>query len=396
MSAEPLRIVVSGLVAQYPLGGVAWDYAQYAAGLARLGHDVYYVEDTGQNPYNPDAGGLSADPSSNVRYLGDVMARFGLEDRWMYRFREGGPWFGLPDRRRGEVLGSADLLINVSGTLARPERYRQIPVLAYVDSDPVFTQVKIAKGDAHLRRLVDAHDVHFSFGERLPGAAPDSGHRWRPTRQPVLLDEWRTAGPPSDTFTTVMNWTSINPLEWNGSSFGQKDVELERVIDLPAHVPESRLELAIADGKTRRTPRELLAHRGWHVVDPTVVCATPDAYRAYVAGSKAELSVAKHGYVAGNAGWFSCRSACYLAAGRPVVVQHTGSVIPAGEGLLTFADRDEAVEAIRSVERDYARHAAAARALAHEWFGSDRVLAALVDEAMSAGAGTVLAGEAVA
>jgi len=202
MSAD-LRIIVSGLIAQYPLGGVAWDYLQYVVGLARLGHDVYYLEDTGQWPYNPRQGSVSNGCQFNVEYLGHLMARYGLADHWAYRFSKS-QWFGMSDARRAEVLHTADLLLNVSGMLARPDEYRCVRRLAYVDSDPVFTQIKLARGQADFRRLVDQHDVQFSFGERLSEAVPDTGHRWRPTRQPVVLSEWQVSRPSREVFTTVM------------------------------------------------------------------------------------------------------------------------------------------------------------------------------------------------
>jgi hypothetical protein len=390
-----LKIVVTGLVGQYPLGGVAWDYLQYVVGLARLGHDVHYLEDTGQWPYNPEEGGISKGCELTIRHLEGLMARFGLGDQWAYRFPWGPRWFGMPDRRRREALAGADLIINVSGTLERPAEYREAAPrarLAYIDSDPVFTQVKLARGQEDFRRLVDLHDVHFSFGERLSDEVPATGHRWRPTRQPILLEEWRAANGNRDlashrgSFTTVMNWTSYKPVSYGQWTLGQKDVELERFLDLPRMVEPTVLEVALAEGKTRRAPRALLAHRGFRIADPAVVCPDLDGYRDYVSGSKGEWSVAKNGYVRPLSGWFSCRSACYLAAGRPVVLEDTGysRVIPTGEGLLAFASPEEAAEAIRAVESDYRRHSGAAREIAEEHFDHRKVLGRLVEEAMTA------------
>ena len=380
-----LRIIVTGLIGQYPLGGVTWDYIQYALGLKLLGHDVYYFEDTGQWPFNPVEGGTAKDCAFNVEYLRSVMDRFGLEDRWAYHFPWESQWFGLSDEKRQEVMNSADMLINVSGTLAHPEYYRRIPRLVYIDSDPVFTQVKLAKGQDDFRRMVEAHDAHFSFGEHFSDAVPASGFQWLPTRQPIVLSEWRPARMTGKSFTTVMNWTSYKPLEFEGRTYAQKDVEFERFIDLPRMVPETRLEIAVNTGKTRRTPRGLLAHRGWHVVHPDDVCPDIDSYRDYIRSSKAEWSVAKNGYVVGQSGWFSCRSACYLAAGRPVVVQDTGfsKVLPTGEGIIGFSDVNGAVEGIRDVESHYQRHSSAARAIAEEYFDSDAVLGGLIENAMA-------------
>jgi hypothetical protein len=382
-----LRIIVTGLIGQYPLGGVAWDYVQYVVGLARLGHDVYYLEDTGQWPYNPDEGGVSGDPGFTVPYLEGVMSRFGFEERWAYRFPWGPRWFGMPERRRDEVIASADLLINVSGTLPRAAEYRDAASrarFAYLDSDPVFTQVKLVRGQHDFRRLVDAHDVHFSFGEVLGDAIPDTGHHWRPTRQPVLLDEWHPAPTRRDAFTTVMNWTSYKPVTWDGLRLKQKDVEFERFLDLPGKVKPTVLEIALAKGKTRRPPRDRLSGAGWRIVDPSLVCPDPESYRDYVAGSTAEWSVAKNGYVNPPSGWFSCRSACYLASARPVVLQDTGfsSVLPVGIGLLAFSSLQEATDAIREVESNWECHSRAARAIAEQHFDSNTILTRLVEEAM--------------
>jgi hypothetical protein len=379
-----LRVIVTGLIAQYPLGGVTWDYFQYVLGLARLGHDVYYVEDTGQWPYNPHEGGVSKGCEFNVEYLGGIMARYGLAERWAYRFPWQSQWFGLSEARRQEVVHSADLLINISGTLERPEEYRQVRRMAYIDSDPVFTQVKLARGQMDFRKWIDLHDVQFSFGEHLSSAVPDTGHQWRPTRQPIVLSEWHPTTPSREVFTTVMNWTSYKPVVYGNQSYGQKDVEFMRFCDLPQCIAPIALEIAVNTGKTRRTPRALLAHRGWRVVDPAEVCPDFDSYRTYVETSKAEWSVAKHGYVVGQPGWFSCRSACYLAAGRPVVVQETGfgHVLPVGEGLLSFSTLDEAVAAIKDVDAHYARHSKAARAIAEAYFNAEQVLTQLIEDAM--------------
>lgn len=411
-SPSALRIIVTGLIAQHhTLAGVTWDYVQYAAGLARLGHDVYYFEDSGEWPYNLDGGPsgndyIARDCLANIQYLASVLERFGLGEKWAYRFPTKPRWFGLSHRKRREVLATADLLINVSGTLRRPQDYRQVPRLAYIDSDPVFTQVKLVRGLKKFRRRVDAHDVHFSFGEVLSDSAsiPVTGHRWRATRQPILLSEWKPLEPCRGTFTTVMSWTSYKPLKYRGQSFAQKDLEFRRFLDLPGKV-STALEVALsgshhvnwelpddargADSSSKKVstkPRDLLARAGWRIVDPQAACGDLDSYRRYIESSKAEWSVAKNGYVAGQPGWFSCRSACYLAAGRPVVVQDTGfsKVLPTGEGILPFTTMDEAVAGIQAVEADYDRHSKAARTLAEAYFDSNKVLTCLIGEALGA------------
>jgi hypothetical protein len=182
-----------------------------------------------------------------------------------------------------------------------------------------------------------------------------------------------------------MNWTaSKNPPVWGGRTYGQKDVEFLRFLDLPGRVAPTALEIAVNAGKRRRAPLELLRAMGWRVVNPERVCLDLDSYRAYIEGSLAEWGVAKNGYVQGQSGWFSERSACYLAAGRPVVVQDTGfsAVLPVGEGILPFTTPEEAAAAIRAVTSAYARHAVAARDIAEAYFDSAKVLTRLVEEAL--------------
>ncbi|MEO7251009.1 MAG: hypothetical protein ABIW30_00190 [Arenimonas sp.] len=389
-----MRIIDTGLIAQHSLGGVTWDYLQYVLGLRRLGHDVYYIEDSGAWPYAFD-GGLTGtdfkvtDCSANVAHLAEVMSRFDLSERWAYRCPIDREWSGLSDVVREEVIASTELLLNISSTVLHPDEYRSIPRLAFVDSDPVFTQIKLARGQQDFRAVVDAHDVHFSFGESLTERVPSTGHHWIPTRQPVVLDQWCPGLPHRGVFTTVMNWASYNPVTFLGRTYGQKDVEFKRFIDLPRLVKPATVEIAARGTSRSQLPDTLLGHlryKGWHVVDPAKVCPDMDSYRDYIQNSMAEWSVAKNGYVAGAPGWFSCRSACYLAAGRPVVVQDTGfsQVLPVGDGLLMFTSPEQAVEGIRRVMSDYARHARAAREIAEEYLDSDKVLANLIDKAFAA------------
>ena len=416
--AKRLRIVVTGLIAQHPrLGGVAWDYVQYPAGLARLGHDVTYIEDSGEWPYNFDGGAsgndyVARDPQPTLAHLAKTMARFGLADRWAYRFPLDGSWHGLADAKRRAAIADADLILNISGTLEHPEQYRGRGRLVYIDSDPVFTQAKIANGEAAFVARQHAHDVHFSFGERHSAKMPPTAVTWLPTRQPILLDDWSGGDSfgdgGSDAYTTVMSWTSYKPLRWGSLSLGQKDIEFKRFLDLPRRLPGVRLEVAL--GPTRHLDWEqegatlpeslradaaahpewevtdLLRFAGWQVVEALDIGGDIDSYRAYIRGSRGEWSVAKNGYVAGEAGWFSCRSACYLAAGKPVVVQDTGfpAVIPTGNGLFAFRTPDQAVAALEAIEADRPHHVAAARDLARAYFAHDLVLPQLIDDALAA------------
>ena len=380
-----MRVIVTGQIAQYPLGGVTWFYLQYLLGLKSLGHDVFYFEDSGQWPYNPSVGGVPEDPRYNVKYLAETLNGYDLGDRWAYRFPWGPEWFGLSDAARVEALKTADLVLNVSGTLRAPDELVVRSRLAYIDTDPVFTQIKLLRGQDDFRALVDAHDVHLSYGERIAQALPDTGHSWIPTRAPVMLSEWVAHEQPRKAFTTITNWTAFKPIEFQGVSYGQKDIEFKRFLDLPKLVAPAVLELAIGPGNKARTPYELLEHKGWKLVDPDKVCPDLENFRTYVRASYGEWSVAKHGYVQGQSGWFSERSARYLAAGRPAVLQDTGfsQVLPVGEGLLPFVSIDGAAKAIGDVQADYKRHSKAAREIAEEYFDASLVLDSLVEQAMA-------------
>jgi hypothetical protein len=408
-----LRIIVTGLIAQHPqLGGMTWHYLQYLLGLTQLGHDVYYFEDSGEHPYNLD-GGLSGNDwvasncTYNTNYLSKIMTRFGMDNKWAYRFPQDSQWFGLTAEEREKAINFADLLINVSGTLEKPTKYRQIPILVYIDTDPIITQVKMAGGNIDFLKRINAHDTHFSFGETISGGMFETEINWQPTRQPIVLSEWQPSSENRERFTTVMSWTSYQPLKYAGQNYGQKDVEFMRFIDLPKRVAPSEMEIALSrtqhlewqdedinkspeitklvGDKPKWTPQDLLKKGGWHIIDSIETCGDLDSYRDYIKSSKAEWSVAKNAYVLGQPGWFSERSACYLAAGRPVVIQDTGftNTIPVGEGILSFESLEESIEGIKDVEVNYERHMQAARSIAEAYFASDKVLSHLIDKVMT-------------
>ena len=244
-----MRIIVTGLIAQYPLGGLTWHYLQYVVGLKQLGHDVFYFEDTNQYPYNPIHQEVSKTCEYNVNYLMNLMERYDLEDCWAYRFPWHSEWFGLIQSRRNEILSTADLLINVSGTHGHLDEYSGVGRMCYVDTDPVFTQLKLARGQKDFQKLVERHERLFSFGQTLPGNLPDTGHHWIPTRQPVLLSEWKHAGCHRDVFTTLMNWTSYNSVEFDGVTYGQKDLD-----------PDSHFSF---DSANHRVASDAFIYAGW-------------------------------------------------------------------------------------------------------------------------------------
>ncbi len=381
-----MRIIVTGLVGQYAFGGVAWDYLQYVEGFRQLGHDVYYLEDTEMWPYDPIQNTVSADASYNVNYLRGVMEKLGLADRWIYRNAPDASYHGQTEAAAKEICATADLYLNVSGCgWLRPE-YLSIPCKIFLDSDPMFTQVALASGKQDVIDRIRAHDKHFTFAENI-GAAdcriPNAGFTWIPTRQPVVLDWWELpTEPPRDVFTTVMNWVSYKNCEYNGQTWGQKDVEFLKFVDLPGRTPQ-KFEIAMGMGPGMKRPTEMLQQRGWQIIEPAEHLPDPWTYREYLRHSKGEWSVAKEGYVKSRSGWFSCRSACYLALGRPCVLQDTGwsHVYPTGRGLFTYQTLDEGRAGIEAINADYDAHSRAARQLAEKLFDARKVLADLIAKA---------------
>jgi hypothetical protein len=282
------------------------------------------------------------------------------------------------------LVRNADLFLNVSGGTLLRESYMACPRKVLIDSDPGWNHfVNFPKWDANPgwqgTSGYRAHDHFFTYAERIgqPDCElPDLGIAWQPTRPLVVSDLWR-AEPPGDTWTTVMTWDNFRrPIEANGKSYGTKELEFGRVESLPKRVTAS-LELAVGGASP---PVEHWKRLGWSVVDSHGVSRTAGQYRHYVQSSRGEFSVAKNVYVATRSGWSSCRSVCYLAAGRPVVVQDTGfsTIIPTGEGLLAFSDVDQAAELLTAVESRYAHHQEKAREIARSYFDSTVVLKSLL------------------
>jgi len=375
-----MKAIVTGMVVTYPVGGVAWDYLQYALGLERLGIEVYYLEDTGWQTYDPIRQEYGEDCSYGVEFLARTLARLSptLARRWHVRNMDGRS-FGLDAEEFAHIVADADLFLNVSGGTLLRDVYMKCPRKVLIESDPGWNHfVNFPKWDAnpgwqgsHGWR---AHDYFFTLAQRIGQAGcslPTFDIDWHPTRPPVVMDQWRPQ-PPGKRWTTVMTWNNFGkPVEHNGVTYGTKEREFTRVETLPSRV-ESKLEIAAGGAPPKERWREL----GWSVVDSHTVSRTADEYRDYVEKSRGEFSVAKNLYVATHSGWFSCRSVCYLAAGRPVVVQDTGfdGIIPTGEGLFAFETIDQASAAIAQVEKNYERHSRAARDVAAKHFDSTIVL----------------------
>lgn len=383
------RIVITGFVGFFPFGGVAWDYVQYVAGFADLGWDVLYVEDTGAWPIHL----RECDSSSNVAHVASTMEYFGLTGRWAYRDAISQRWFGISEGALRDFCRSADIFLNLSCSATLRDAYANIPIRALVDTDPMFTQIQyvtdqsLSGGPTGMRELVEDHTHHFTFGANIGDDScriPTLDLIWYSTRQPILLDRWPVGESPhgeTACYSTVMNWNLDRDVTFNGEQWGQKDVEFMKVFDLPRRVPQIPLAVAVSQAPESQFPTAAAREAGWTVLDSAACAHDARSYQELIVASRGEFSVAKHTYVKAQTGWFSCRSACYLAAGRPVVTQDTAwsRWLPSGRGLLPFADRDSAIEALREVESDPKAHARAARALAEEYFDSKRVLREMLE-----------------
>ncbi|MFL5820639.1 MAG: hypothetical protein ACJ76S_08155 [Solirubrobacteraceae bacterium] len=380
-----MRVVVMGMMGRTPFAGVAWQVLHYLEGFRRLGCEVSYVEDTGDWPYDPVRNAVTDDSAHPVAFIGALMSWLGLMDRWAYT---------SPDGRRHGPLGSslaqvyaeADALVNLTGATVLGDQHLGVPARLYLETDPVLAQIEVAQGDRFTIELLEAHTHHFTYAENLGGPdceVPLERFDYLTTRPPVVLDWWATgarAGPPRDArFTTVSSWEqSGKDAEWRGETYyWSKHREFLKLVDLPRRVSHP-LELALACDDDEVLG--LLRSHGWRVIDGVALSRDIQPYREYIRGSRAEFTVAKDQYVRLRTGWFSDRSACYLAAGRPVVTQDTGfgRALPTGEGLLAFSGLDDAAEAIEAVAADPRRHSLAAQDIAREHLAAERVVGDLL------------------
>ena len=363
------RVVVAGaLTRRASQGGHTWFLLQYILGFIRLGCDVVVIDRAG-----PDDG-------LGVSRTADLLDGLGLAGRWSVLVDGTDRAVGLSRRALSAELDGADLLVNVMGFLDDPDLLDRCSRRAFLDVDPGFPQLWDELG---LADLLSGHDVHLTVGAGIGGpecTIPERGRRWVATLPPVVLDQWQAQSGRPDRVTTVASWRGpFGPVERGGVRHGLRVHEFRRFFSVAGRTSWP-LELALDIDPWDAADRRRLEDGGWHLVDPVVVAGDSEAYRSYVQGSAAEFTVAKEMYVQNRSGWFSDRSACYLASGRPVVAQDTGTcLVPTGEGLVRFADPDDAVAALEEVGAHYDRHSRAARALAESYLDSDLVLSRLLD-----------------
>jgi hypothetical protein len=401
MSRGPL--IVLGTLAGNPYAGMAWMHMQIVAGLRRLGRDAYYFETTSTWPYDPERGEKVCDSDYAVAYLDRVAASFGLDGYWAYRRGYlDGEWLGMERIRAEALLATADAIFNVAASTPIWDDGLELGPLVDFGTDPVLDEIAYAEDEGGVRAWLDHHEAAVTYGENIGtpvSPIPPLPQQRAHTRQPVLIDLWRNGAPTRDAFTTVGNWRQEGPeVVFEGETYyWSKDREFRKIIDVPRRT-DAPIELATnlapaksilhSDGKDVRAlgvedrDRLLLEENGWLLLDALPLTTSPWPYHEYVQSSRAELTVARDLNVRLKSGWFSERSACYLAAGRPVIAQDTGfgEVLPTGEGLFAFEDADGALAAIEEVTGDYERHSRAAAAIADEYFAAERVLAKLLDD----------------
>jgi hypothetical protein len=348
----------------------------YLLGLRSMGHEVLYIEDTGECIYDPEQNTRSEDPSYGTRYINAALEPFGLGRRWSF-VNFNGEYHGVTKERVREFCADADLFINLSGgSWFWRDEYVKIPHKVFIDSDPVFTQLAIAKAEGWYVDFFKGFDHLFTFGANIGTPAsdvPTSGFTWHKTWQPVTMDDWKSEGPPSrDRFTTVMTWK----IESFTDVDGNKDREFIKFMDLANRMP-GRFLLAV------NGPQKLLREQGWETVDAMGVSRALWDYRTFIQSSRGEFAVAKHAYVHHRSGWFSDRTECYLASGRPAVVQDTGwsAHLPNGTGLIPFSTPEEAIAGLDRVCSDWPKHSAAALEVAREHFDATKVLTRFLEVA---------------
>ena len=378
------RVIVWGLMANSPFGGMVWQAYHYLVPLRKLGFDVWYVEDTDEYSFDPGSYMPTWNPESNVRLLAGFMERIGLPDRWLVRRPNQEECFGSRDYSDLlQLYHEADAAINLCGAQEPRESHEPIRCRIYLETDPVKNQVAVAGDDQACIEMLAQYDHLFTYGENLGSddcRVPIERFHWETTRPPVYTEWWATDQPPADdsSLTSVANWRHQGKdVVWNGETWRwSKHYEFLKFIGLPQR---AALPMELSVGAISREDRESLLNNGWRV-QPSSRLEVPEVYRQYVRESRGEFTVAKEQYVKPRSGWFSDRSVCYLAAGRPVVTQDTafGKRIPTGEGLFCYSDQDGALAAIEAIAADYKRHSKAAAEIAREYFDADKVIAGVL------------------
>ncbi len=388
---ENLRLIVLGSMGRIPFAGMAWETLHYLEGLRRLGHDVFYVEDTNAWPYDPELDSSSPNCRHAVEYIAGVMTWAGMSDRWAYRAAEpDSTVYGMSETRFAQLFQDADALINHAGATRLRDEHLGVPIRALLETDPGSAEILAVRRDPETLDMVSAHTHFFDWAENL--GAPDCRLpvglvAYQPTHMPVVLD-WFAPSPvgkvnghrsPYLRFTTIANWYQPGEIEWEGETYvWSKHPQFLNYLELPRQLGRP-VELSL--GSIDEEAIRLLESHGWLIVDPEPFGTDILHFRDYILESDGEFTVSKDQYVRLRTGWFSDRSAYYLAAGKPVITQDTGfgCFLPTGRGLFGFNTMDDVLDAFEQVECDYGRHSRAAREIAKEHFQAETVLAKLIE-----------------
>lgn len=375
------RIILGSYMVRYPLGGMLSWVLQFLVGFRRLGHEIYFVEKYGypNSCYNPTNETVSDDCTYGTTVLSRLLKGTGLEDRWCFVERSG-KYHGLSRARIERAFSEADVFIDMGTHGSWQQEAENTAMKVLIDGEPGFTQIKMANNNGSVK--LPQYDYYFTTGKNIDtefSSSPTAGINWRYLYHPVQLDLFPVVPcPKGASYSTVMNWKSHEPIEYNGKVFGQKDVEFQKFIGLPRLVSQ-RMQVAISG---KKLPLTSLREHGWDVVDARLKTISFESFRDYIQQSRGEFSVCKNVFVETRTGWFSDRSAAYLASGRPVVMQDTGFSrhLPCGHGLFAVNDAEEAKSAIDAVESDYESHTNAARAIANEYLSTQVVLKKFMEE----------------
>jgi hypothetical protein len=380
------RIIVFGILFWYPLAGVTYQFLHYLIGLRRLGYDPFYIEDSGRWIYDPALNDMSPDATPNIEAVAPVLEAHGFGDRWAFRGSyPDGRCYNMTEDQILELYRDADAFLNVTGAQEIRDEHLKCRRRIYVESDPFAAQALVANGHEPTIAALAAHDTLFTFGENI--GSPDSTvpverFQWLPTRQPVVMDLWRHSHDAAKApYTTITTWHNKGKyVDYKGERYyWTKDREFEHFLDLPLrrNVP---FELAVG---VPDDVRVRLEQNRWRQRSSIDLSASVTGYREYIQRSHGEFTVARDQYVRPRTGWFSDRSACYLAAGRPVITQDTafGKVLPTGHGLFAFSTMDDILAAIDAIESDYQGHCRAAHDIADEYFSAERVVGSLMSRA---------------
>ncbi|MBD2079354.1 hypothetical protein [Leptolyngbya sp. FACHB-17] len=382
------KIIVFGILFWYPLAGVTYQFLHYLIGLRRLGYDVYYVEDSERWLYNPRINDLTAEVTENISLIAPILKAYGFEDQWAFRDYPKGDCYGMSEVQLLQLYRDADACLNVTGGQEIRDEQFACRRRIYVESDPVISQFKAAKGDSSMIAQLAAHDTHFSFGENLGNpdcGVPTEPFQWQPTRQPIVLSLWQHTCPAGKAYTTIATWNNKGKdIVYQGETYyWRKARELEKFLTLP-HQRPLQFEIAANVSEDEKiTVQKQLKQYGWHQRDAVQLSQNMQQYCTYIQTSRGEFTVAKDQYTRLRTGWFSDRSACYLAAGRPVITQETGfsKFLPAGKGLLSFETMEDILAALDEIEGDYAGNCLAAQDIAAEYFAAEKVLSSLLNRA---------------